>query len=177
MKKKKQTAKGFTSWLLPAIAALVVAAAIAVVLLPKGAFSGEPVESAGAPSAASEDGSALLLDPAQIGSDAVFCDYETQGVTVEFFAVQASDGSIRLALNTCQICNGSPYAYFEQDGDDFVCQNCGNRFSADQIGLVSGGCNPVPITADHYLLEGDTLQVSTDFLEENAARFTNWKQF
>ncbi|MCD8020418.1 MAG: Fe-S-containing protein [Clostridiales bacterium] len=112
-----------------------------------------------------------------ISTQASYYDTEIDGINVEIFAVLASDGTVRLAMNTCQVCNGSPYAYFEQDGNDFVCQNCGNHFSSDEIGLTSGGCNPVPITEDDYTEENGIITVSESFLEENAPRFSNWKQF
>ncbi|MCD8323460.1 MAG: DUF2318 domain-containing protein [Clostridiales bacterium] len=112
-----------------------------------------------------------------ISTSASYYDTTVEGTTVEIFAVLASDGTVRLAMNTCQVCNGSPYAYFEQDGDDFVCQNCGNHFSSDEVGLTSGGCNPVPITEDDYTEENGIIRVSDSFLEENAYRFSNWKQF
>ncbi len=112
-----------------------------------------------------------------ISTSASYYDMTVDGTDVEIFAVLASDGTVRLAMNTCQVCNGSPYAYFEQDGNDFVCQNCGNRFSSDQIGLTGGGCNPVPITDDDYSEASGTITVSEAFLEKNAYRFSNWKQF
>ncbi|MCD7928628.1 MAG: DUF2318 domain-containing protein [Clostridiales bacterium] len=112
-----------------------------------------------------------------VSTQASYYDIEIDGTTVEIFAVLASDGSVRLAMNTCQVCNGSPYAYFEQEGDDFVCQNCGNHFSSDEIELTSGGCNPVPITEDDYSEENGIITVSISFLEKNAYRFSNWKQF
>lgn len=90
------------------------------------------------------------------------------------FAVRASDSTV---LNTCQVCNGSPYAYFEQDGDEFICQNCRNRFASVDVGRVSGGCNPVPITAEVYTEQDGTITVPASFLEENASRFSNWKNF
>ncbi|MCC8162486.1 MAG: DUF2318 domain-containing protein [Lachnospiraceae bacterium] len=112
-----------------------------------------------------------------ISTSASYYDTMVDGTDVEIFAVLASDGTVRLAMNTCQVCNGSPYAYFEQDGDDFVCQNCRNRFSTDEVGLTSGGCNPVPITEEDYTEEDGIITVSEAFLEENAYRFSNWKQF
>lgn len=112
-----------------------------------------------------------------ISTTASYYDTTVDGTTVEIFAVLASDGTVRLAMNTCQVCNGSLYAYFEQDGDDFVCQNCGNRFSSDKIGLTGGGCNPVPITEDDYAEESGIITVPDSFLEENAHRFSRWKQF
>ncbi len=112
-----------------------------------------------------------------VGTEAAYFNTEIEGTAVEIFAVLASDGTVRLAMNTCQVCNGSPYAYFKQEGDYFICQNCGNRFASDEIGLVSGGCNPVPITADDYIEGNGVITVSESFLKENAHRFTNWKQF
>ncbi|MCD8084146.1 MAG: DUF2318 domain-containing protein [Clostridiales bacterium] len=112
-----------------------------------------------------------------ISTSASYYDTTIDETDVEIFAVLASDDTVRLAMNTCQVCNGSPYAYFEQDGDDFVCQNCGNRFSSDKIGLTGGGCNPVPITEDDYNEENGIITVSDSFLKENAYRFSNWKQF
>ena len=151
-------------------AALVVIAAAAVTLLPK-------LFDKGAAETVTPSGSDLIVSTDDIGTQASFFDYDADGVTVQVLAVRASDGTVRLALNTCQVCNGSPYAYFVQDGDDFVCQNCHNSFSSTDVGVVSGGCNPVPITADVYREENGTLVVPSSFLEENAARFENWKKF
>ncbi|MCD7865833.1 MAG: DUF2318 domain-containing protein [Clostridiales bacterium] len=119
----------------------------------------------------------IKINVDDVSSQAAFYDTTIDGTDVEIFAVLASDGTVRLAMNTCQVCNGSPYAYFEQEGDDFVCQNCGNHFSSDEVGITSGDCNPVPITEDDYTEENGIITVSDSFLEENADRFSNWKQF
>lgn len=178
MKNQKNSRK--KSNLLPIAAAVVVVVAAAMVIVPKLL----PKEEAQAdtqkdtPAAAlSEDGAAVVIDTAALSGEALFYDYDADGVTVELFAVKASDGSVRLALNTCQVCNGSPYAYFVQNGDYFICQNCGNRFASTQVGLVSGGCNPVPITQADYELRDGMILVPTEFLTLNAARFRNWKNF
>lgn len=174
---KKQKASPKKKNFLPVIAAVVVVAAAVAVLAPKWF----PKENTQADTAAavtlSDDGSAVVIDPAALSEEAAFYDYDADGITVELFAVKASDGSARLALNTCQICNGSPYAYFVQAEDYFICQNCLNRFASTQVGLVSGGCNPVPITQEDYSLQDGTILIPTEFLEMNAARFTNWKNF
>lgn len=174
---------------LPVIAAVVLIAAAAVTVIPKFAKNEEPAPSdsqvlqtdptvAGPtvtdPPAKSND---LVIQTSQIHSDASYFDYDADGITVQVLAVQASDGTIRLALNTCQICNGSPYAYFEQDGDDFVCQNCGNRFASTQIGLSGGGCNPVPIPETNYTVQSDSIIIASDYLDASAFRFKNWKKF
>lgn len=159
---------------LPILAGVVCLAAAAAILLPKlsPGDSGEAPESTTLPA-----GSDLIIQMEEIGSDASYFDYEVDGVTVQVFAVRASDDTVRVALNTCQVCNGSPYAYFEQDGDDFVCQNCGNRFASTAVGRVSGGCNPVPVTEETYTEQDGVITIPADFLEENATRFVRWKQF
>ena len=159
---------------LPVLAGLVLVAALAVILVPK--LSGSS-DTAAQERDVLEHGSDLIIQTEEIGTEASYFDYDADGTTVQAFAVRASDGTVRLALNTCQVCNGSPYAYFEQDGDDFVCQNCGNRFASIDVGRVSGGCNPVPITEEIYTVQDGTIAVPASFLEENASRFTNWKKF
>lgn len=173
MKNQKNSRK--KSNLLPIAAAVVVVVAAAMVIVPK-LFPKEEIQ-ADAPAALSDDSSAVVIDTGALSGEAVFYDYDADGITVELFAVKASDGSVWLALNTCQVCNGSPYAYFVQNGDYFICQNCGNRFASTQVGLVSGGCNPVPITQEDYELRDGLILVSTEFLTLNAARFRNWKNF
>ena len=42
---------------------------------------------------------------------------------------------------------------------------------------MSGGCNPVPITEETYTEQDGTITVPAAFLEDNAPRFTRWKQF
>ena len=159
---------------LPILAGAVVLAAVAVLLLPKilhkdiGGSSG---------STALSVGSDLVIRTEEIGTEASYFDYDADGTIVQVFAVRATDGTVRLALNTCQVCNGSPYAYFVQEGDDFVCQNCGNHFTSSSVGRMSGGCNPVPITAENRIEKDGTIIVPSSFLEDNAARFTNWKKF
>jgi uncharacterized membrane protein len=95
---------------------------------------------------------------------------------MEIMAVKASDGTIRTAFNTCQVCNGSPRAYYKQEGDVVVCQNCGNRFSMDMIEQQRGGCNPVPIMKGDKTENNDTITISKDFIAQNKALFTeDWK--
>lgn len=170
MKKQKSAHKKGNP--LAILAAVVLLAALAVVFLPKLFGKGDAAQAA-----AVSAGSDMTIPVAEIGTEASFFDYDADGVTVQVLAVRASDNTVRLALNTCQVCNGSPYAYFVQEGDEFVCQNCHNRFSSTDVGKVSGGCNPVPITAEDYREENGALIVPHSFLEENAARFTNWKKF
>lgn len=95
---------------------------------------------------------------------------------MEVMAVKASDGTIRTAFNTCQVCTGSPRAYYKQQGDTVICQNCGNRFKMNMIEQQRGGCNPIPIMKQEKTEDGTSITISKAFLEQNTGLFpSNWK--
>ncbi len=192
MADNKKTKKPANQKVNPLMIGAVAVAAIAVSLVffaPEGGSAGKNnTDSSGKSNAASsadsnageavlnEDGD-VVINIADITENAVFYEYDSNGTTIGLFAVKASDGTIRTALNTCQVCNGSPYAFFEQQGDSFQCQNCKNIFSLDMIEQERGGCNPVPITADDKTVSDTEIIIPAKFLDENAERFTNWKNF
>ena len=91
------------------------------------------------------EGENVIINTNSITKTATFVNYKLDDITTQFIVVKRSDGTIGIAFNTCQACNPSPNAYFIQKGDYFECQNCGNRFTIDQIGKESGGCNPAPV--------------------------------
>ncbi len=68
--------------------------------------------------------------------------YNSNGVDVNYFAVKGSDGQIRTAFDACDVCGG--HKGYRQEGDQVVCNNCGNRFDIDDIGSKNkpGGCWP-----------------------------------
>lgn len=117
----------------------------------------------------------LVINTGDIGDEATFFQINVKGVDMAVLAVKAEDGTVRTAFDTCQICNGSPYAYFEQKGDKFQCQNCGNVYSRDMIEKERGGCNPVPIMADEKSETENEIIIPAKVLEDNAGRFKNWK--
>jgi len=56
----------------------------------------------------------LVISKSEVTEKAKFYPYNADGTRMEILAVRAGDGSIRTAFNTCQVCNGSPRAYFKQ---------------------------------------------------------------
>ena len=88
--------------------------------------------------------------------------YESNGVYMEVMAVNASDGTARIALNTCQNCYSTGRGYYTQQGDILICQNCGNKFEIDQIGVVTGGCNPIPVIEDTKTEDHEQIVISED---------------
>jgi len=97
------------------------------------------------------------------------------GLQMEVLAAKDSDGTVRTAFNTCQVCNGSRKAYFAEDGDHVVCQNCGNSFGREDVGVLSGGCNPYPIFAENREDSEDSVRISYDYLSSASGLFERWK--
>ena len=120
-------------------------------------------------------GESLEIPIADITTDASFFPVEVDGTTMEIIAVKDSEGNIRTAFNTCQICYDSGRGYYVQSGNYLVCQNCGNRFSMDQVEIESGGCNPWPIFDENKTIEDDKILISYDFLAESLSIFAKWK--
>ncbi len=120
-------------------------------------------------------GESLVIPTADITTDTSFFPVEVDGTQMEVIAVKDSEGNIRTAFNTCQICYGSGRGYYVQSGNYLVCQNCGNRFSMDQVEIESGGCNPWPIFDENKTVTADGISISYDFLVEVRGIFANWK--
>lgn len=117
----------------------------------------------------------IVIPISDITETATFFPAEINGTDLEVLAVKAPDGTIRTAFNTCQVCYSSGKGYYVQEGDVLVCQNCGNRFSMDQVQITKGGCNPVPITDEYKTVDDTSITVSKDFLAEATIIFENWK--
>lgn len=76
--------------------------------------------------------------------EAHFYHMNIDGKDFKFFLVKAKDGVIRAAFDACDVCFPQKKGY-RQEGDNMVCNNCGQQFSTDQINEVRGGCNPSPL--------------------------------
>jgi len=119
--------------------------------------------------------SGMEINKSEISSKVKFYPYESNGIKMEVLALKANDGTIRIALNTCQVCYSSGKGYYVQEGNELVCQNCGNRFGADMVGKAKGGCNPVPILDASKVDDGTKITIDKNYLDKNKAYFSNWK--
>ncbi|MDR0531741.1 MAG: DUF2318 domain-containing protein [Oscillospiraceae bacterium] len=128
---------------------------------------------AGAPKI--EPGESLAIPVAEQTGTVKFYSVNVNDTLMEVMAVKTGDGKVRTAFNTCQVCNGSPYAFFVQKGDVVECQNCGNQFPMDRVEAEAGGCNPWPIFAGDKTATDTEIQIGYDFLAANTGLFTNWK--
>jgi uncharacterized membrane protein len=84
-----------------------------------------------------------------------FYRYATaEGKEVRFFVLKSSDGVIRAAFDTCDVCYRERKGY-RQVGDTMVCNNCDRAFRSIDINVLQGGCNPVPL--DRVVADGQVV--------------------
>jgi len=117
----------------------------------------------------------LQIIKKEITPTAKFYQFKVDGVRMEVLALRAPDGTVRTALNTCQVCYTSGRGYYIQQGDVLVCQNCGNKFKASQVEIIKGGCNPIPITSDLKTEDANTITIAKSILEQAKPIFLKWK--
>lgn len=121
-------------------------------------------------------GENIVIDKSAITSTASFIPYKLADNYMEVIAIKASDGTIRTALNTCQVCFDSGRGYYDQSGDTLICNNCRNVFGTDDIEVIRGGCNPIPVTSTAKTENDETITISGQFLKDNSFYFARWEK-
>lgn len=152
------------------IGGLVVLTALFFIFNPGPKSENTPVSSAG------DANGDITIIKSEVTATAQFIPYDADGTKMEIIAVKAPDGTVRTAFNTCQVCFDSGRGYYQQKGDELICQNCGNRFTISQIEKIKGGCNPVPILPENKTDDGSKIVIAKNFLLENQGLFAKWKK-
>jgi uncharacterized membrane protein len=125
-----------------------------------------------------KQGEDIVISPDDITASATYYNYEIDGYIIQIFAVKATDGTVRTVFNTCGSCNPSPNSYFIQKGDYFECQNCGNKFHRDEIGLKRTlGCSPIAILDEDKSIDGNNIMISSSFIEAYKDKFESINVF
>ena len=161
---KKQTRKNRNLPLILA-AALVVLLAAGISLLNR-------------PKPAAVEGSGALVIPLSgITEEASFYPVTVDGTEMEVLAIRTADGDVRTAFNTCQSCYTSGHGYYVAQGTELICQNCGFHFTAEEVGLeTGGGCNPGPIPAEGRTETGENIEISYETLVGAKDIFARWSK-
>lgn len=92
------------------------------------------------------------------------------GIQVRYFIMKSSDGTIRAAFDSCDVCWAANKGY-RQEGDVMVCNNCGQRFPSVKINEVKGGCNPAPLNRK---VSGDKVIIKISDIIEGGGRYFNF---
>jgi uncharacterized membrane protein len=93
--------------------------------------------------------------------------YNDDGKRINYFVLKSSDGVIRAAFDSCDVCYEAKKGY-RQEGDTMVCNNCGQRFASVKINEEKGGCNPAPLDR---AMEGNNLIITKNALESGDRYF------
>lgn len=126
-----------------ALAGMALIAVIAVALVVVMNRGDDGPTAAAAPVAAG--GADVTIPVADISDgQAHFYSYDAAGVEVKYFVMKSKDGEYRAAFDACDVCFPNKKGYTQQ-GDEMVCNNCGQRFDSTKINELKGGCNPSPI--------------------------------
>ncbi len=72
---------------------------------------------------------------------------------VPFFVVKDAEGIFRSAVNACRFCAGSRLG-FSLQGENMVCEVCGNPYPLKNIGTEEGECTPHPVSAELSIQDG-----------------------
>ncbi|WP_250228682.1 DUF2318 domain-containing protein [Anaeropeptidivorans aminofermentans] len=174
MKRNRKKLKTITAVSMTLLLAMLTGCSSAAVSKESSGNSGNANKEENTNSSGSSGGD-LVIPLSGISEEASFYPMEVEGISLEVIAVKDSEGTIRTAFNTCQICYDSGRGYYEQSGDVLICQNCGNRFKMSQVEVQSGGCNPWPIFAENKIVDDENITISQDFLKEATVLFENWK--
>lgn len=105
----------------------------------------------------------IKLDVAQFNNNkAKFYNAQmSDGKIIYFFVVKDKNGIYRAAANACAVCFET-YKGFRQEGNEIVCNNCGNRYPIEKIATEKGGCNPGPINPNLEIRDGQIIINQTD---------------
>ena len=125
---------------------VVIVAIAAVAWWTFGGGDGEPEPTAGLTVNAQGE---VEIPASEVTDDAKYYSIDANGVDVRFFALRGNDGKVRVAMDACDVCYDAKKGY-RQDGDDMVCNNCGNRYPTSGIGTenLKGGCWPSYVPMD-----------------------------
>lgn len=114
----------------------------------------------------------IVIDTTNVTNTATFVNYEADGITIQFIVVRGTDGVVRIALNTCQVCTHAENAYFIQKGEYLECQNCKTKFHINKLGVEQGGCNPTPVL--EIKEENNKIIIAKDYADSFKDKFMNW---
>lgn len=116
-----------------------------------------------------EVGDSFVIPISELKNDVKFYSLNYNGTNVEILAAIDKNGNPKVTLNTCQNCMGSPKAFFVQEGDSVVCQNCGIGHQIETIGTAKRGCIPIPI--DSLVIDDKNISFDKNELLSNAGLF------
>jgi len=105
----------------------------------------------------------------EIGPNAKFYSYDSNGIEIRYFALLGSDGNVHVAFDACDVCYDAKKGY-RQNGDVMQCINCDKVFSINSIGTdnTAGGCWPSFLPT---IIDGENVIIKISDLEAKKYMF------
>ena len=105
----------------------------------------------------------------EIGSNAKFYSYDSNGIEIRYFAVEGSDGNVHVAFDACDVCYDAKKGYRQND-DVMHCISCGKEFAINGIGTdnTAGGCWPSFLPTN---IDGENVLIDISDLEAKKYMF------
>jgi uncharacterized membrane protein len=144
------------------VVSVVIAALVAYIFV----FNGKSLDGKTQSINVSHEAVKIPLEKVSDGT-AQFFYYTIGGKDIKFFVLKSSDGVIRAAFDTCDVCYPEKKGY-RQEGDFMVCNNCGQKFQSILINVRKGGCNPVPLDRT---VEGSNVVIKVADIQKGAFYF------
>ena len=144
---------------------MIVVLLAAIFFIGKGTTTGNATQTVNLAAEGSTD-----IPLSEITEEAKWYEYDANRKKIKFFAVKASDGSIKTAFDACDVCYGSKKGY-RQEGNQMVCNNCGNKYPIDGLGTenkAGGGCWPGYLPNE---IQGESLVIKHSDIEAGKYRF------
>ena len=115
------------------------------------------------------DADYIYLELGDIGTAMTHYEYDYNGARIKYFALRDSSGEIKVAFDACEVCYKSRKGY-RQEGDAVVCNNCGLKFSTEDLGIKNkaAGCWPAHLP---HMIEGEYVKISKKDIESGARFF------
>lgn len=164
-------------YILPVIAAVVViVAAVVLIVVPKSGSTEQENDlktSSAANAAAQTSDDQVEILSSQLSEDQISLFSVADNSKVELIAIKGADNKAKVALATCQSCNGSPGAYYTQNGNQLQCNNCGLTFPLTVIGEEGSGCHPIMLDDTKVTETSDGVSIDKEYLLSLEPLFKN----
>lgn len=159
--------------ILPIVAGIaILAAVVVVVFIPKNSnVSNDEVIGL-----YTTDEEEIVVKADMLTSDAVSFFKPIENSPIELLARIGDDGKAKVALGTCQSCNGAPGAYYTQEEDVLKCNNCGLTFPISVIDSPGGGCHPIMLDEEIVSYREDDIVIDPERLASYEVLFENVKE-
>lgn len=115
-----------------------------------------------------EEGSIVKIPLKNVSDGRVhFFSFKSGGKNINFFVRMDGAGNLHTCFDACFACYKFKKGYRVED-TDIVCNECGSRFSADEVWKDVGGCAPIALPSS---INGNFIMIKVSDLKRGVKIF------